>query len=85
VTPLDRDAPSGAPLRLAYDRRLHDAEVFRIEQEILQVVEERQQAMVKEYRDMLDTAEQLVAERLAPVDPHAAQVLLAEIRRGDLP
>jgi len=53
----------------------HDAEVFRIEKEILG-------GLARKQKDLLDTADQLVAEKLAPVDARAARILLDEIRRG---
>jgi hypothetical protein len=53
--------------------------VFRIEQEILAVLND-----VK-HRDMLAVAARLVAERLAPRDAHAAEIFLDEIARGELP
>jgi hypothetical protein len=69
--------PSRPDARSDVQRR-HDAEVFQIEQTILGAVE-------RKHRDMLDAAEQLIAEKLAPVDAHAARILLDEIRRGELP
>lgn len=56
----------------------HDAKVLRIEKQILG-------GLATKHKDLMDTAQQLVAQKLAPVDAHAARILLNEIRRGDLP
>jgi hypothetical protein len=56
----------------------HEAEVLRLEREILEIVAAGR-------AEVLQRAARLVRERLAPVDGHAASVLLGEIRRGALP
>jgi hypothetical protein len=80
----DKRAELGRHLRLVRGRRdgddcrRHNAEVFRIEQEILAVLVDAKRAM------MFGVAK-VVEDRLAPVDAHAARVFLDEIARGELP
>lgn len=49
--------------------------MFRIEKEIMGVIDKKQ-------RDLLETADQLVAEKLAPVDAHPARILFDKVSLG---
>ncbi len=74
---------SGRTLRLVHSvtaesRRAHDAEVFRVEQEILEHVGAKQ-------RELFDMVKHMVAERLAPLDAKAAAMFLEELQTGALP
>ena len=80
---MKRADPRTTSLRLVHStaagaQRERDAQVLRIEQEILAHVEAAQ-------AELLANAARLVAERLAPLDARAAQVFLRDLREGALP